>query len=155
MISLVNNFDELIEVMKKELAKGNIPFCVSAGMDSKNLDKDKVEFEELLCQEINRTINNQESEFLAIRSVKLHPHLRGKNKFKEFFKEFDKLPVNKMFQDVVNPNLQKFLINNGYKVMTEMKYDSQVINCYKLVQQCFGNSNLLLNNLSLLIYLSF
>lgn len=38
-----------------------------------------------------------------------------------------------MFQDVVNPKLQAFLVNSGYKVMTEIKYDYQVINCYKLI----------------------
>lgn len=133
MIYLVNNFNELLEAMKKELAQGDIPFCVSADIVPKNLDENESEFEELLCQEIKRTIDNKDCEFLAIRSVKLHPHLRGKNKFREFFKEFDNLPVNKMFQDVVNPKLQAFLVNSGYKVMTEIKYDYQVINCYKLI----------------------
>jgi hypothetical protein len=122
----VKNFDELLLNITTDIQNGDIGFYMAD-------DSNESIFDHLLVQKLKRKIDNQEISFWSIRDIKLKEELKGKGTFKTFFKALNAMNINLMFHDVINDRFYSFLMNNGYKVYHEVKYDQELTSCYKLM----------------------
>lgn len=125
MSPFVTNFKELLLKIQENLESGRIGIYLTK-------DSDNSIFEELLVQELIRTIDGESVSFLAIRNIVLVEPCRGLKLLSNFLEELEKLNVNIMFHDTINSNLQKFLNARGYIEFKEQKYEHALNSMYLL-----------------------
>jgi hypothetical protein len=121
----IKNFDSLLEHIKSDIQSGESIFYV-------NDDSDESIFMKLLVQHLKREIDGEEIKFIAIRDITLKEEFKGNGHFRKFFKELNSLNINLIFHDIISDKLYEFLIKQGYEVFTEVKYEAELISCYKL-----------------------
>lgn len=121
----IKDFDSLIENIKNDIQCEESIFYV-------NDDSYESIFAKLLVQSLKREMDGQEIKFLAIRDIALKEEFKGKGHFRKFFKELNSLNMNLMFHDIISDKLYEFLTNQGYETYKEVKYEAELISCYKL-----------------------
>lgn len=89
-------------------------------------------FEELLIQPLQRTVYDGHHRFLGIKNIVYHKEYRGQGRFTAFLNQLEALRVPIMIHDIINPQLQAFLIQRGYQVFEDERYDEIVTSCYFL-----------------------
>lgn len=121
----IKNFDSLLENIKNDIQGGESSLYIAD-------ESDESIFIKLLVQPLKREISGKEIAFIAIRDITLKENFRGQGHFRKFFKELNSFNINLMFHDMINEQLYEFLIQQGYEVYKETKYQEELVSCYKL-----------------------
>lgn len=89
-------------------------------------------FEELLMQPLQRTVYDGHYRFLGIKNIVYHEQYRGQGRFTGFLCQLEALHIPIMIHDIINPQLQAFLVQRGYTVFEDERYDETITSCYLL-----------------------
>lgn len=125
MKPFVTDFNDLLIRLSIDLNNNKIGLYISFPHVNSIFDK-------LLIQEVKREINGKNISFVCIRTIELKPDFKGKGLFKSFITELQKKRIPIMFQDVVNHNLHKSLIDNDYIEFNEVKNNLKMVSLYKI-----------------------
>lgn len=82
--------------------------------------------EKMMVQRLKRVVNNVETAFLSIRDIRIEEASQKKGIFSNFLSILEKKGIPVLIDDIVNDNLDDFLMRRGYHAFSYEKYDEKV-----------------------------
>lgn len=95
--------------------------------------KDTIEIEELLIQDLKRTVNNKEYSFIALRNIKIREEYRSEGIFKQIINKLESLNKNIIIYDIVSDIILDYCKRDNYIEFIGIKNNQQIECRYKLI----------------------
>jgi hypothetical protein len=90
-----------------------------------------VEIENLLIQDIKRTINDKEYSFIALKNIKVREGYRNKGIFKQVLSKLESFNKNIIIYDIISDIILDYCKRNNYIEFIDIKNNQQIECRYK------------------------